>query len=261
MNKNSEIAKLLHYKELVRQLVLKDIKLKYRRSYLGYIWSILNPLLMMFVLVIVFSNIFRFDIPNYAVYLLTGQVVFSFFAEATNMAITSITGNAVLLKKAYVPKSIFVLSKVTSSLINFLFSLVALLLVMIVTQHPINENIFYFPIVLIELYLFSLGIGFFLAAFSVFFRDIQYLWGVFISIWMYLTPIFYPASIIEQQYQWMYQNLNPMYGYLQQFRDIVMNGKMPDNFFLLQGIVISLISLLVGIYFFKRNQDKFILYI
>ena len=125
MKKQTGLIELLHYKELLRQLVIKDIKLHYRRSYLGYIWSILNPLLMMTVLVIVFSQLFRFDIPNFAVYLLGGQVLFSFLSEATTMAVSSIVGNAPLLKKTYVPKYIFTISKVTSSLVNLLFSRVA----------------------------------------------------------------------------------------------------------------------------------------
>ena len=224
MNKNNYLFELFNYRELLNQLVIKDIKLKYRRSYLGYIWSILNPLLMMFVLVIVFSNLFKFDIPNFAVYLLTGQVIFGFIAEATSMAVNSITSNASLLKKTYVPKYIFTIAKVTSSLVNLLFSLVALVLVMIFTQVEPTLNILWFPIVILQVYIFGLGISLILAAMAVFFRDIQYLWGVFISIWMYLTPIIYPISIIPKEYLWAYQNFNPMYSYVQQFRSVVLEG-------------------------------------
>ena len=159
MNKNNYLFELFNYRELLNQLVIKDIKLKYRRSYLGYIWSILNPLLMMFVLVIVFSNLFKFDIPNFAVYLLTGQVIFGFIAEATSMAVNSITSNASLLKKTYVPKYIFTIAKVTSSLVNLLFSLVALVLVMIFTQVEPTLNILWFPIVILQVYIFGLGIS------------------------------------------------------------------------------------------------------
>lgn len=252
---------LLEYKELLRQLVLKDIKLKYRRSYLGYIWSILNPLLMMTVLVIVFSNLFRFDIPNFAVYLLTGQVIFGFLSESTSMAVSSITGNSMLLKKTYVPKYIFTLSKVSSSLVNLLFSLIALALVMIITQVEPTWNILFFPIVIIEVYFFSLGISLFLAAFAVFFRDVQYLWGVFLSVWMYLSPIIYPISIIPEKYRWYYDNLNPMNIYITQFRDVVLNGTFFDTILLLQGIGYAFIALAIGIYTFLRKQDNFILYI
>lgn len=261
MNNKSIIDELIHYKELLKQLVLKDIKLKYKRSYLGYIWSILNPLLMMSVLVVVFSNIFKFDIPNFAVYLLCGQVLFGFVAEATLMAVGSITSNAPLLKKTYVPKYIFTLSRVTSSLVNLLFSLIALAIVMLVTQVELTWNILWFPLVLLEVYIFSLGLSLILAAYSVFFRDIQYLWGVFTSIWMYLTPVIYPVSIIPNEYRWWYDNINPMYGYIKQFRDVVLYGESLSYGLLLQGSLTALVFLLIGLWVFKRKQSQFILYI
>ncbi|OOF42646.1 ABC transporter [Rodentibacter rarus] len=261
MKKKTGLTELLHYKELLRQLVIKDIKLKYRRSYLGYVWSILNPLLMMTVLVIVFSQLFRFDIPNFAVYLLSGQVLFSFLSEATTMAVSSIVSNAQLLKKTYVPKYIFTVSKVTSSLVNLLFSLIALVLVMIFTQVSVTWHILWVPVILLEVYIFSLGISFILAATAVFFRDIQYLWGVFISIWMYLTPIIYPVSIISEEYRWWYDNLNPMYGYVTQFRDVVLNGNPLLLEWLTQGFIVAFAFLFIGYWVFKRKQNQFILYI
>ena len=261
MKKKTGLIELLHYKELLRQLVIKDIKLKYRRSYLGYVWSILNPLLMMTVLVIVFSQLFRFDIPNFAVYLLSGQVLFSFLSEATTMAVSSILSNAPLLKKTYVPKYIFTVSKVTSSLVNLLFSLIALVLVMILTQVSVTWHILWVPVILLEVYIFSLGISLILAATAVFFRDIQYLWGVFISIWMYLTPIIYPVSIISEEYRWWYDNLNPMYGYVTQFRDVVLNGNPLPLEWLTQGFIVAFAFLLIGYWVFKRKQNQFILYI
>ncbi|WP_440207663.1 ABC transporter permease [Actinobacillus pleuropneumoniae] len=261
MNKKKGISELLVYRELIHQLVMTDIKLKYRRSYLGYIWSILNPLLMMIVLVVVFSNLFKFDIPNFAVYLLTGQVIFGFLAEATSMSVSSITGNAALLKKAYVPQYIFTLSKVTSSLVNLLFSMIALVLVMIVTQVTVTWNILLFPIVILQVYLFSLGLSLLLASMAVFFRDIQYLWGVFISIWMYLTPIIYPASIIPDEYRWAYENFNPMYSYIQQFREVVLNGHILPLDLLMQGSIWAIVMFFIGIAVFKKKQDQFILFI
>lgn len=255
------MLEILKYKELIQQLVLKDIKLKYRRSYLGYVWSILNPLLMMFVMVLVFSHMFRFDIPNFPVYLLTGQVLFGFLSESTTMAVSSITGNAALLKKTYVPKYVFTLSKVTSSLVNLLFSMIALVLVIIMTKAPITWHILLFPIVIVELYVFCLGVSLFLAAFAVFFRDIQYLWGVFISIWTYLSPIFYPVSIIPEEYRWYYEYLNPMFGYIAQFRAVVLDGDaIPMNFFI-HGVISAVVALVVGIWVFARKQNQFILYI
>lgn len=251
----------IKYIELLKQLVLKDIKLKYRRSYLGYIWSILNPLLMMIVLTVVFSNLFKFDIPNFSAYLLTGQLIFGFVSEATSSSVTAIVHNASLIKKTYVPKYIFVLSKITSSLVNMLFAMIALILVMIFTQVEITLNVLWVPIIFLELYIFSLGLGFILSASTVFFRDIQYLWGVFTSIWMYLTPIIYPVSIISQEYRWWYDNLNPMVNYVEQFRDVILNSQSLSIESLSQGFIISIILLLFGIWFFNRKENEFILYI
>lgn len=250
-----------NYKELLSQLVIRDIKLKYRRSFLGYLWSVLNPLLIMLVLSIVFSQIFRFDIPNFAVYLLTGQVMFNFMTESTTMAIGSIILNAALIKKTYVPKYIFSVSKVTSSLVNMLFALAALWIVMLITGVQITAWILFFPIVIIEVYIFSLGLGLFLAQAAVFFRDIQYIYGVVTTAWMYLTPLFYPTTILPEGLRDFVLYWNPMYYYVTQFRDAMLYGQAPEPYLIYGGIGFALIFLILGIWSFKRAQDKFILYI
>lgn len=262
MNKfYARLGGLYQYRDLLKQLVARDVKLKYRRSFLGYVWSILNPLLLMMVLVIVFSNLFRFDIPHFPVYLLTGNVIFGFMNEATTMAIASITGSASLIKKTYVPKYIFPLSRVTSSLVNMIFSMTALVLVVLITRVPVTPYILLCPIVILEVYIFSLGLGLFLSASSVFFRDIQYLWGVFMTMWTYLTPIFYPVSIIPKRYAHIYKLINPMYSYIAQFRDIVLYGQMFDMRILIYGVVVAFAALIAGSWMFMRSQDNFILYI
>ena len=249
------------FDELLKQLIIRDVKLKYRRSYLGYLWSILNPLMLMMVLVVVFSNLFRFDIPNFPLYMISGQFLFNFMTEATNMSVGSITGNSALIKKTYVPKYIFTVSKVGSSLVNLFFSLGALLLVMIFTDAEFSWNLLFFPVIILEVFIFSLGLGLWLSAITVFFRDIQYLWGVFISMWMYLTPLFYPVSIIPEEYQELYKNANPMYGYIEQFRDIVLYAKFPQTESILIGFSTAFIILILGAWYFNKKQDEFILYI
>ncbi|TDQ57896.1 lipopolysaccharide transport system permease protein [Mesocricetibacter intestinalis] len=256
-----KLKRFLAFDELLKQLIIRDIKLKYRRSYLGYLWSILNPLMLMAVLVVVFSNLFRFDIPNFPLYLISGQVIFNFMVEATNMSVGSIIGNSALLKKTYVPKYIFTLSKVGSSLVNLLFSLGALVLVMIFTGAEFSWNLLFFPFVLLQVFIFSMGIGLFLAAATVFFRDIQYLWGVFVSMWMYLTPLFYPVSIIPEEYQQLYKSANPMYWYIEQFRDMVQYAKFPDINSIFMGTLLAIVILALGAWYFNKKQDEFILYI
>ena len=154
---------LVGYRDLLIELVTKDVKLKYRRSFLGYLWSILNPLMIMLVMVIVFSSIFRFDVENYPVYLIIGQTIYNYVNNATVHAIYSVTDNGALLKKVYVPKYIFPLSKVTSDLVDFLFSLGAMVLVMVITGTPFSIYFILLPYVAIQIYLFTLGMGMFLA--------------------------------------------------------------------------------------------------
>lgn len=252
---------LFHYRFLIKQLIIRDVKLKYRRSVLGYLWSLLNPLLMMLVLVVIFSNFFRFDIPNYPMYLITGSTLFSFAGEATSMAIYAITSNAALIKKTYIPKYVFTISRVTSSLINMLFSMAAIVLVALFTGVKLTPLILLFPVVIFEVYCFSLGLSLFLSAASVFFRDLQYLWGIFVTMWNYLTPIFYPVSIIPEQYRFIYCTFNPMVGYVTQFRDIVIYGRMPEPSLVYLGFFFAAASMLIGVYIFKKSQDNFILYI
>ena len=255
------INEIIRYKDLVRELVSKDLKLKYRRSFLGYLWSILNPLGIMLVMVIVFSNMFRFDIEYYPVYLIVGQVMFNYMSGATSHSMYSILDNASLLKKIYVPKYIFTFSKVTSDLVDFLFSMGATLLVMLVTRTPFSWYLLLVPFVALELYIFSLGLGLFLAQSSVFFRDIQYIYNVVLTAWTYLTPIFYSETMLPDWLHFIVVRFNPMYFYVKQMRQIIIEQTYPDPKLVAAGVFSAAVMLLIGSWFFKRNQSKFILYI
>lgn len=255
------IKDIIRYKDLLQQLVLKDLKLKYRRSFLGYLWSILNPLAIMLVMVVVFSSIFRFDIENYPVYLIIGQTIYNYMSISTTQSIFSIIDNSALLKKIYVPKFIFTLSKVSSGLVDFMFSLGALVLVMIITRTPFSMYFILIPFVAVQLYVFCLGLGLLLAQASVFFRDIQYIYNVILTAWMYATPIFYPASLLPDKLRWVITHLNPLYIYIQQFRCLVLDRCLPSVRMIGAGYGIAVIMLLIGYYAFKHNQDKFILYV
>ncbi|MDE7311324.1 MAG: ABC transporter permease [Eubacterium sp.] len=252
---------LYQYRSLIRQLVMKDIKLKYRRSFLGYVWSVLNPLLVMIVMYLVFSQMFRVEIVNYPAYLVIGQTLFTFMTEATNQAIFSITGNSTLLKKVYVPKYIFTLSKVTSSLVNLLFSMGAMVIVFILTGVSFSVYMLFIPIVLAQLYVFSLGLGLFLAQAAVFFRDIQYIYSVLTTAWMYLTPLFYPMEQLPESMQSSIRAFNPMYHYVTQFRTLVLEQCIPDTASLAYGSCLALLFLILGTWSFFKSQDRFILYI
>lgn len=249
------------YKDLIKQLVLRDLKLKYRRSFLGYAWSVLNPLFTMIVMAIVFSHMFQRNIENYPVYLFTGQVLFNYMNISTNQALHSIEGSADLLKKTYIPKYIFPFSRITSGLVDMIFSLAALILVMIATGQRFSVYNLLFPFVLLQLYIFCLGLGLFLAQANVFFRDVQYIYHTVITAWLYLTPLFYPIDALPSQVQWIVKHLNPMYFYIGQFRDLVYSNRMPGPVIMIAGCAAAVIMLTIGIVSFIKNQDKFILYI
>lgn len=251
-------AAFQRYKFLIKQLVLRDFKTKYKRSVLGILWSFLNPLLTMTVQYIVFSTIFRSDIPNFALYLLTGIVCFNFFSEASSMALMSIVGNAPLITKVYVPKYIYPLSRVLSSSINLLFSLIPLLAVMLITGAPLRPALLLLPFGLICLFLFSLGTGLLLSTAMVFFRDTQFLWGVVSMLWMYLSPIIYPESIIPVKFLTLYK-CNPLYHIIRFIRIILMDGISPEPKAYGLCIIASAVPLIIGAVVFKKNQDKFVL--
>lgn len=246
------------YKYLIKQLVSRDFKTKYKRSFLGVLWSFLNPLLMMTVQYIVFSTLFKSSIPNFALYLMIGIVCFNFFSECAGMCLGSITGNASLITKVYVPKYIYPVSRMLSSGINLLLSFIPLLIVMLITHVRFAKSMILLPIPIICLAAFSLGIGMILATMMVFFRDTQFLWGVISMIWMYVTPIIYPESILPQKYLFLFK-LNPLYHIVRMVRTMFMDGVSPEPKAYLISIILSFGTLIIGAVIFKKNQDKFVL--
>lgn len=246
------------YHYLIKQLVSRDFKTKYKRSVLGVLWSFLNPLLMMTVQYIVFSTLFQSSIPNFALYLIIGIVCYNYFNECAGMCLNSITGNAALITKVYVPKYIYPVSRMLSSGINLLLSFIPLVLVMLFTHVGFSKSMVLLPIPIICLAAFSLGIGMILATMMVFFRDTQFLWGVISMIWMYVTPIIYPESILPQKYLFLFK-LNPLYHIVRMVRTMLMDGISPEPKAYLIAIIMSFGVLTAGAAVFKKNQDKFVL--
>ena len=210
---------------------------------------------------VVFSTMFKRNIDNFPVYLFTGQMLFNFMNQSTHQAIGSITGNAALLRKAYVPKYIFTFSKITSGLIDLIFSMAALVIVMLATKAHFSWHFLLVPIVLLQLYIFCLGLGLFLAQLNVFFRDIQYIYNALTTAWLYLTPIFYPIELLPREVLWFVKHCNPMYFYIGQFRDLVYANALPGPMIIFAGCTAALLALLIGSYSFLKNQNNFILYI
>lgn len=252
------INNFMKFRCLLYELVSRDVKIKYRKSVLGILWTVLSPLLMMTILSIVFSNLFKFDVENYPVYILCGQVVFNFFNEATSGCLTAILGNAALIKKVYIPKYLFVLSRIASGMINLLSSFCALIIVMIATRSELHYTTFMVIIPLTFLAVFSLGVGLILAAATVKFRDVMHFYGIFTTGLMYLTPVIYPIeSLPSPVYEIV--RLNPLTSMLMMFRNVIMYDMPPGMLNIVIAGVSAVIALVIGLYVFYKQQDSFIL--
>ena len=255
---SSYIRNFVKFQPLLSELVARDIKIKYRRSVLGVLWTLLNPLCMMIILSIVFSSIFKFDVENFPLYVLSGQVIFNFFNDSTTSSMSAIISSASLIKKVYVPKYLFVLSRVMSSFINLMASFTALLLVMVATRAELHWTVFLSVIPLAMVVLFSFGVGMFLAAITVRFRDVIHLYSVFTTGLLYLTPVIYPMAALPDVVKTIVM-INPLTNYLLMFRDVMFNNTLPSIFSVLLGIAEAALALALGLYVFYKNQDEFIL--
>ncbi len=255
------VLRLKKYIPLLKNLVSRDLKVKYRRSVLGFVWSVLNPILMALVLNAVFSRLFRFDIEYFAVYYLTGSLIFNFVIECTTGSMTSIIDSASLIKKVYIPKYIFPLEKCCFAFINMLFSSVAVVLIMLIQGTPFSFTALLFPIPMIYAFVFAYGFSLVLSSMMVFFRDMQHLWSVWTAIWMYLTPIIYPAKLLADNGLGFVMKANPMYYYTTYLREIVMYGRVPSLDFNIICFVFAGLMMVIGGFVFNKAQDKFILYI
>lgn len=254
---------------ILKQLVTKDFKIKYRRSFLGVAWSVLNPLLMMIVMAVVFSTIFAqgrngaVSPELYPLYLIVGNVTFSVMSESTNQALMSIIWASSLLKKVKVHRWVFPVQKVLFSLVNFGFSLIAVAIVMIWFHIVPTWHLILLPVCLFLLMLFCMGLGMMLSALTVFFRDIMHLWSVVITAWTYLTPIFWTTDFIGQMPHVVriIMYANPMYNYIQFMRDIFLFQTTPTFFTVGMCVAWAIVALVLGYVVFHKSEHKFILYI
>lgn len=260
------ITNFKKYSFLLKQLISRDFKVKYKRSVLGIMWSLLYPILMMAVMSIVFSNVFKFTVPgvNYLVYLMIGLTFFNYYSEASNLSMSSVVANFSLINKVYIPKYIFPLSKCLFVGINFLLTLVPLYAVILIsgsgeTKCHLTILHLILPYSYICLLLFTIGASLILSTVAVFLRDMFYIYGIVLTILTYMTPIMYDISIIDVRLQ-MILKLNPLYHYISFARSIILYNQLPSlNSFLICGGS-SILFLIVGMIVFKKNQDKFIYY-
>lgn len=250
----------MKYFGFLKEVVKRDIKRKYYKSALGVVWTVLNPLLSMLVMTFIFSTLFRRNVENFPIYILCGQLIFGFVSGAGRQSLNAILGNAGYIRSIYIPKYIFVLSQVVESFVDMMFSLIALVLVMIITGAPFTPYLLFLPLVFALTFMFALGFSLILATYGTFLRDLHHLYGIFSTLWMYLSAIFFPITIVPATYRFVF-DINPAIHYIRLMRAICYEGTMPSEKTLIIATCFSVLFLLFGISVFKSKEDKFFLYV
>ena len=250
-----ELLALNKYRSLVKQFVSRTIKARYKRSVLGVMWTLFNPLMTMVVLTIVFSHVFKFAIEHYPVYVLSGLIFWGFFSHTTHTAMGEMIWSGSLLNRIYVPKTVFAVSAIGVGLVNISISLVPLLLIALILGVTITPAILVIPFSILLLCLFSLGIGLILAAAVVYFADVLPVYEVILTMWMYATPIIYPVDALPPSFAWVLR-YNPMYYLIQVFRTPIYDGVLPPLEVWLVAVFVSVTTFILGglIFTWKSNE-------
>ncbi len=254
------MKKLYQHSDLIWYLVMRDLRVRYRRSTLGLFWTMLQPLMMMLVMYVVFSHVFRFDVYRYPVYVLAGILFWNFFQQSVVASMNSLRANAGILQKLPVPKAVFPVATVLSGVVNLCLALVPLLAILLATGQRLEPALLFLPVAIILAAMFTLGAGLLLSPLAVFFSDVVELVGVLLMLLMYLTPIFYPMSIVPERFRWLVR-FNPVRSVLEVFRDPIYYGKIPPLPHVTVTLVIALLALLIGAYAFRKSSDRIPFYV
>jgi len=251
----SELKELGNYRYLLGQLIRRDILTRYKRSVLGVAWTMLNPLGTMLILTFVFSNFFKSAVPHYPVYILSGLLVWNFFSQGTNASISGLVWGGSLLKRIYIPSTVFGVSAIGTALVNLILSFVPLVIVMLIDGAPFYWSMLFLPISILLLTAFTLGLGLFISSIAVFFPDVAEMYQVLLTAWMYLTPIIYPEDLISAK--WLpYYKINPMYWMVKMFRLPVFEGRLPNLQEFLPALAWAVGMLVVGwVYFTSKSEE------
>ncbi len=251
-----EITQVYRYRFLISQLLRRDIVTRYKRSFLGVGWTMLNPLGTMIVLSIAFSQVFKMT-EGYPAYVLSGLIAWNFFSQTTNASMVNLVWGEGLLKRIYMPRTSFALSAIGTGIVNTVLAIIPMMLVMLVLKVPIKISILFTPIPLLLLALFSLGVGLILSALAVYFPDVAEMYQIILTAWMYLTPIIYPEEILPENIHFLISTFNPMYGLVKLFRIPIFYGRLPElNEFLFPAII-AIGVFIVGWFIFSYRSDEF----
>jgi ABC-2 type transport system permease protein len=255
-----EFSEIFRYRELLRNLIERDIKKRYKRSALGFLWVMLDPLLMMLIFYIVFAGLFGKAVGNYTAYVITGIIMWQLFAQGTKVASTAFIQNRNLISKIHLPTAIFPVAIVGSSVAHFIFSLVPLFIIILFSGTTLSYYIVLLPVAISLIILFSVGISLTISTLTVFFHDVLYIYDVILIGWMYLSAIFYPVAILPQKFQTL-MSLNPLYHYISLFRACIYDTTLPILEHLMFSTAFAVISFVVGWSIYHQNRDKIIFYI
>ena len=251
----------MRYLPLLKNLIAREMKKKYRQSLLGYVWCVLNPLMIMLIMTVVFSRVFHNSIQNYPVYLFAGRMMFSFITDCAGVMLHSIVANGQLMRKTRIPYYVFPLSTMGCSVVNFCFHLVAFFLVLIFTGTWPSIHIAAFPLVCLEMFAFSFGLGLLLAVAQIYVRDTSYLFAVVNTAWLYLTALFYPLSVLPAWLQTMVTWLNPAYYFVDMSRAIFLYHTWPSAGMLIRGGFVAVLFSVLALYAYSRAKKQMILYV
>lgn len=240
---------------VIRELTSREIKRRYSRSKLGILWSVLSPILFMSVISLVFSKMFSKSIENYPIYYLCGNILWSLFNNSTNSAMTALVDNKNMLIKVKLPMEIFIVSRVYTAFVNFLYSLIAFVLMLIVFRITPHFTLFFFPVIVLFQMIFCLGVSYILATAYVFFGDIKHLYSVMLTLLMYLSALFYPVSSLPDALATVV-SFNPVFVYIDALRNIVMYNTLPTLFSVGKMVVYALVMYLIGFLVFRSNKNR-----
>ncbi len=250
---------LWQYRDLIRTLVERDLKVRYRRSVIGFLWSMLQPLMLMMVFYFVFSHLFNlkgYNIINYAIFALAGILFWNYFQQSIIASMNSLKSNAHILQKLPVPMAVFPIATTISGLVNLLLALVPMAAILLVTGHPIGPQLAFLPVSILIVTLFTLGAGLLLAPLAVFFSDVVELITVLLTLMFYMTPIIYPKEMLAgQSFYWVIR-FNPIRSVLEVFRDPIHLSKIPPLSHLSVSIGIAIIAVALGSYAFHKTSDR-----
>ena len=250
----------VRYLPLLKNLISRELKKKYRQSVLGYVWCVLNPLLILIIMTVIFSRIFN-RVQNYPVYLCAGRIMFTFITDCTSSMQNSIAGNSRLMRKTRIPYYVFPLSAMGSAVVNFLFQCVALLIVLVFTGLYPDYHVIAFPLVCLEMFLFSFGLGMILAISYIFVKDTRYLYSVFTTAWMYLSVLFYTLDRLPEWLGNIIYRFNPAYYFIDMARAVFLYHQWPAGDMLLRGGLVGAAFTAIGLLMYSKAKKNMILYV